>query len=69
MFMYVALRNGCYGSTYSHVAKSLKNVDFTKRLEAATKALYICKIQSQLEAFLLNAFSYVLKNLLCEETN
>ena len=37
--MSVALRNGCYGSTYSRVAKKLKNVDFIKRLEAATKEL------------------------------
>ena len=37
--MSVALKNGCYGSTYSRVAKSWKNVDFTKRMEAATREL------------------------------
>ena len=36
--------------------KKLKNVDFTKRLKVTTKELYFCKIKSQLEAFLLNAF-------------
>ena len=36
----------------------------TKRLEAATKKLKFYKIQSQLEAFLLNAFSYVMKKQL-----
>ena len=44
MFMSVALRNGCYGSTYSLVTKMMKNVDFTKRLEAVTKELYILKM-------------------------
>ena len=27
MFMSVALRNGCYGSTYSRVEQKLKNVE------------------------------------------
>ena len=38
--MSVALRSGCYGSTYAPCCKKLKNVDFTKRLEAATKELH-----------------------------
>ena len=49
--------------------KKLKNVDFTKRLEAATKKLKFWKIQSLLEAFDLNVFLYVLKKHLCEDKN
>ena len=49
--------------------KKLKNVDFTKRLEAATKERLFLKIQSQLETFHLNTFLYVLKKHLCKEKN
>ena len=49
--------------------KAEKNVDFTKRLEAATKEIKFCKIHSQLEAIHLNAFLYVLKNTYARKRN
>ena len=49
------------------VLQKAEKVDFTKRLEAATKELYFLTIQSKLETFNLNAFLYVLKRHLCEE--
>ena len=65
--MSVALKNGCYDSSYSRVTK---NVDFTKILEAATKDLiFFCKIQFQLGNFRLSAFLYVLEQSLCLEGN
>ena len=41
--MYVALRNGCYGSTYSCVAKKLKNVDFYQEIGGCYEGTIILK--------------------------
>ena len=51
------------------VSQKLKNVNFTKRLEAATNDLLYCKIQSQLGQFRLNAFLYTSEQPLCLERN
>ena len=40
MFMFIALRSGCYGSYYSVLQKT-ENVKFTKTLEAAIKGFQL----------------------------
>ena len=54
------------------LAPMLQNAEkcrFYQEIGGCYKGTIIFKIQSQLEAFHLNAFLHVLKNHLCEETN
>ena len=67
--MSAALRNGCYGSTYSRVAKSWKMSILPKDWRLLQRNYNFEKNQSQLEAFHLNAFLYVLIKHVCEEKN
>ena len=68
--MSVALRNGCYNSTYSRVAKSWKMSILPRDWRLLQRNYnFEKKILSQLETFHLNAFLYVLKKYLCEERN
>ena len=67
--MSVALRNGCYGSTYPRVTKSVKMSILPRDWRLLQWNYNFEKIQPLLLAFYLNAFLYVLKRHLCEEKN
>ena len=47
--------------------RMLKNIDFTKRLEATTKDLQSCKCQLQIVLFRLNAALNLLDQSSCKE--